>query len=52
MRLALLDQDELSEIETENDETHFIPVDMLAQAWKLHALKVLVKASDSERFVL
>ena len=45
----MLDQDELSEIETENDETHFIPVDMLAQAWKLHALKALVKASSFEK---
>ena len=25
-----------SEIEKENEETNFIPVDMLAQAWKLH----------------
>ena len=39
LRLALLSQEELTEIEKENNETGFIPVDMLAQAWKLHALK-------------
>merc|ERR1712039_416527 len=39
IRLALLSQDELTEIETENESTPFIPVDMLAAAWKLHAMK-------------
>jgi len=44
VRLALLSPEELADIEKENDETHFIPVDMLAQAWKMHALKS--KGSD------
>ena len=36
VRLAQLSPEELADIEKENDETHFIPVDMLAQAWKMH----------------
>jgi len=39
IRLALLSQSELAEIENENESSPFIPVDMLASAWKLHALK-------------
>ena len=44
VKLALLSPGELTDIGKENDETHFIPVDMLAQAWKMHALKS--KGSD------
>lgn len=49
IRLALLTQEELTEIENENDSAPFIPVDMLASAWKLHALKSGVVANNNLR---
>lgn len=49
IRLALLSQTELAEVESENDSSPFIPVDMLAAAWKLHALKSPDRSNNNLR---
>lgn len=39
VRFPLLDPDTLSDVEKENEKKQFIPVHLIAAAWKFHALK-------------
>ncbi|KAI6649776.1 BTB/POZ domain-containing protein 19-like [Oopsacas minuta] len=40
IRLPILDGETLSRIEYENESLHYIPLSMIAYAWKCHALKL------------
>ena len=40
IRLPILDGETLSRIEQENESLHYIPLSMIAYAWKCHALKI------------
>ena len=40
VRLPLLDEETLARAELENESLHYIPISMIAYAWKCHALKL------------